>query len=357
MTKLLRLRGDSFVTEIDLQNLVEVKRYFEAELYQKGLTLVSEVYEELSTSGALIQNHTGTSQQSQKMTFSSKIGNSGNKLQNSIQKQLFNPELNRTQYLDQSLKKTAKFISALENRSKRAQDTYFSGSKKKRNLGKNPTQELFEGDVESLRLKLGTKYGYLAKFKEKTLLFQLEESTDLAKATQILLLLAKRSSIAHDSITYGQFLTKVIIKFCDLKYQTDPLSSACRNSCLFHHNLGMFILSRCNQKSDLRLKTFYMLSDVILDCLKKALALAVRGDLRTGFEMELFSGLSNVVSFVDKISAAMGYPDFCLGFKERVDEVIVQFTNQSPRLMDMTKLPIEFRKFYEFLEVIIDGGC
>ena len=112
-------------------------------------------------------------------------------------------------------------------------------SKSQKNITTLSTKRL--KSIQGISKKVKEKYNYLQKFKEKTLTFQLSESTDMAKICFILNSLSRLDQpISVDKI-YGQLATKTAQKFCDIQFQKDILSKKCQDSCFFHIQFFKFI--------------------------------------------------------------------------------------------------------------------
>lgn len=263
-------------------------------------------------------------------------------------------EPNEKKVLKKSQKKIPKTIS------QKSKLKNFDISFKKENLKLDteidvlPTTRL--NSLQNISKKLKQKYSYLKKFTEKTLNYQVSESTDLAKTSFLLNFLSNIENETSIPEIYGKLATKTAQRYIDLGFQFDPLSKKCQNSCYFHTQFFKFFIKRCQENSGLKLKTFYLVIDLILDVLEKNFENYFEMNFSQIYDFEIYDGLINISSHLKEISSGSGYPKFCSELKSKVDEFIDEYCDKKgvERKGVFQTLPKDFMRFYTYFDVLLE---
>lgn len=218
-----------------------------------------------------------------------------------------------------------------------------------------PTRRL--NSLQSISSKIKKKYKYLEKFKEKTLTFQLSESTDMAKVCYLLTFLSRIEEPESVDQIYGKLATSTLQKYCDLGFQKDSLSKKCEESCFFHLQIFKFFNHRCNENSGLKLKTFYLLGDLIMDALEKNFKNYLEISFSLVFDFEVYDGLINIVTQILDLSFKLGYKKFGKELKEKIDEFVEEFCSENEiEIFDFDRLPKDFQRFYNYFKVLLENN-
>ena len=211
---------------------------------------------------------------------------------------------------------------------------------------------------------LNKKYSYLKNFKEKTLLFQLDQSKDLGKITAILLLLLDKRSIESEA---GEIVEKVaeIIQSFNLKQMIrGGVSSQVSDSNIFHLSVLKIIrrlleVQEDEIQSSLGLKFVFQTENLILQAIKQDIVRSLKSNGNFGlstFEIEfnktLYLEIIEVLCILDNLHQILSLNDkrFLSEFYKKLEMLNRSLTGEDNLGFDYDLLSESFFVLVRFLE-------